>query len=382
MIIGIDISSIPYGTGVSNYTINLVRHLLKIDKINQYKLLFYSLRQSLPPEIKTLSKQTNVKLYHYHLPPSLITFFWNQLHWLPVELFIGKCNIFHTWDWNQPPTFKSRTVTTIHDFVPILYPESQHPKTVSNFATKMALSQKECSHFICVSKNTQNDLFKLYPQISHQLSSVIYEAAENKYDQFLRLNKTEKLQKINAIHHQYDLKNYVLSQGTREPRKNLGRLIKAFIRYKKHFPKSKIELAISGKYGWGQDIDHLKNPYIKILGYIPEKDLPALHAGATILAYPSIYEGFGLPVIKSMKVGIPVLTSSTSCLGEIAGNAAVLINPQSTQSIYLGLTKILNHSTIRRNLAKKGLIQSKKFSWIKTATDTLKLYNQLYDNRD
>lgn len=377
MIIGIDVSSIPYGTGVSNYTLNLVRHLLKNDKVNQYKLLFYSLRQPLPPEIQSLSRQTNVKIYHYRFPPSLLTFFWNQLHLFPIELFIGKCHLFHTWDWNQPPTLKAKTVTTIHDFVPILFPQSQHQTTIRTFKQKMRWAQKECSYFICVSQNTRHDLLKLYPQIDPQKSGVIYEAAENKYDLFFRLTNLEKKQKINSIHSQYDLRKYVLSQGTREPRKNLHRLIKAFIKYKQLHPKSTVELAITGKYGWGQDINHLKHPYIKILGYIPEKDLPSLHAGAIMLAYPSLYEGFGLPIIKSMTVGVPVLTSANSSLGEIAQDGAVLVNPRSTKSIYQGLAKILNNPVFRRQLIKKGLIQSKKFSWNKTAINTINLYQQL-----
>lgn len=105
MIIGIDISSIPYKTGVSNYTLNLIRNLVKLDKINTYKLFYSSLRLPLPNEIIEIKKtHSNIKIYQFKLPPTFLQILWNQLHLFPIEIFIGKCDIFHTSDWTQPPT--------------------------------------------------------------------------------------------------------------------------------------------------------------------------------------------------------------------------------------------------------------------------------------
>ena len=377
MIIGIDISSIPYGTGVSNYTLNLVRSLIKIDKVNTYKLFFSSLRQPLPDEFKRLEQHPNVKIYHFRFPPSLLEFLWNRLHILPIELFIGKCDVFHTWDWTQPPTFKAKTVTTIHDFVPLLYPETQHPKTISVFKRKLELASTECSHFICVSRNTKTDLLKFFPLIPFDKISVVYEAADEKYEQFRKSSLEEKQQKINAFSCQYGLSKFILAQGTREPRKNLDRLVKAFLEFKKSNPTSKVELAISGKYGWGQDVNPPKDNSIKILGYIPEKDIVALHASALCLCYPSIYEGFGLPVVKSMKVGTPVITSKTSSLPEVAGDAALSVNPNSVEEIAKAIEKIATSPLLRHRLILKGYRQSQKFSWINTAKETLQIYEKL-----
>jgi glycosyltransferase involved in cell wall biosynthesis len=376
-VIGIDVSSIPYGTGVSNYTQNLVRNLLKIDKINSYKLFFSSLRQPLPKEISEYSSHPNVKIYHFRLPPTLLEILWNRLHWFPIELFIGQCDIFHTWDWTQPPTKKALTVTTIHDFVPLLFPETQHSKTISVFTKKLFWAGLECSHFICVSQNTRTDLLKLFPKISTSKISVIYEAAEDKYDQFQKLSPEEKKKKIAVIYRQYGLKKFILAQGTREPRKNLDRLVSAFQLFKSNNPQSKVELAISGKYGWGKDISPPTDSSIKILGYIPEKDMVALHASALCLCYPSLYEGFGLPVVKSMKVGTPVITSNISSLPEVAGQAALLVNPTNTQEIAMAIERVANSPSLCRQLVNKGYRQSKQFSWVKTAQETLKLYKKL-----
>jgi glycosyltransferase involved in cell wall biosynthesis len=377
MIIGIDVSSTAYGTGVSNYTLNLVRHLLKNDHQNYYKLFYSSLRIPVPSEISQLLKYKNVKIYNFRLPLTLLAFLWNHLHILPIELFIGKCDIFHTSDWTQPPALKSKTLTTIHDLTPFLNPHWLHPKIVSTHYRKMYWASRKCQHFICVSQNSKNDLLKIFSKINPQNCSVVYEAAEDKYGKFLRLPVNIRNKKISAIEKQYGLKKFILSQGTREPRKNLTNLIAAFNIYHQNYPKTKVELAISGKYGWGKDVLHLKNPYVKILGYIPEKDMVALHASALFLAYPSLYEGFGLPLIKSMKLGVPVLTSSTSSMPEVVGNSGILVNPTSIKEIYLGMQKLLSSSTLRKRLSLRAIKTSSKFSWDQTAQNTLNIYSKL-----
>ena len=377
MIIGIDVSSTAYGTGVSNYTLNLVRHLLKNDHQNTYKLFFSSMRLPLPKDISALKKHQNVKIYYLHLPQSLLAFLWNKLHIFPIELFIGSCDIFHCSDWTQPPTFKAKTVTTVHDLAPFINPSWLHPQIVSTHRQKMFWAQKKCQSFICVSENTKKDLLKIFPRINPQKCSVVYEAAEDKYDHFLKQSPEYQTRKKASIEKQYGLKKFILSQGTREPRKNLTRLIQAFNLYHQKHPHSPVELAITGKYGWGKDVLHLKKPCIKILGYIPEKDMVALHASALFLAYPSLYEGFGLPVIKSMKVGVPVLTSNISSMPEIVGKSGLLVNPRSIDSIFQGINKLLSSASLRKQLSENARAAAAKFSWDLTAIKTLEIYSKL-----
>ncbi len=377
MIIGIDLCSVVYGTGVSNYTINLIRNLLKKDRVNSYKLFFSSFRLPIPPEIEKLTKYPNVKLYQFRLPISFLALAWNRLRILPIELFIGTCDVFHTSDWTQPPTLRAKTLTTVHDLTPFLYPYWLHSKIVSTHSNKMYWAVKKCHHFICVSTNTKQDLLKIFPQIPEDKCTVIFEAAEDKYAQFQKLPQKKREAKIALIEKQYGLDRYILSQGTREPRKNLKNLIAAFNRFSRRFPGSKLELAISGKYGWGKDILHLKNSKIKILGYIPEKDMVPLHAAALFLAYPSFYEGFGLPLVKSMQVGVPVLTSNTSSLPEVAGPGGLLVNPASVTSIYQAMEKLANRPNLRKSLSQKALKHAQQFSWAKTATQTLAVYEKI-----
>lgn len=369
MIIGIDVSSIPYGTGVSNYTLNLVKNLVTIDTQNIYKLFFSSFRLRLPQSILDLQKLPHVKIYSYRIPLSLLEFFWNRLSLFPIEWFIGPCDIFHTSDWTQPPTAHAKTVTTIHDLAPFINPSWSHPKIISVHQRKLNLSARHCSAFISVSQNTQKDLLHFFPQINPSKISIIPEAAENKYSEFLKLPLSLQKKQITQIKDKYRLDNYFLAQGTREPRKNLDRLIKAF-------PSNcGFQLAIAGKYGWGQDI----NPpaFVKTLGYIPEEDMVPLHAGAYCLIYPSLYEGFGLPILKAMSLGIPVITSNTSSLPEITNHAAILINPYSISEISQAISQLISSKKLYTTLSKDSLIQAKKFSWTITAQKTIALYEKI-----
>ncbi len=374
MIIGIDISSIQYGTGVSNYTLNLVKNLVKIDKANIYKLFYSSLRNPIPKDILKLSSN-RIKIYNYKIPLSFFVFVWNQLNIFPIEIFIGKLDVFHTSDYYHTPSSKAKLVTTVHDLTPFLYPKWLHPNIIKNHNLKFRKFNKY-SHFICVSKTTQTDLLKLFPQLKNE-TSVVYEASEIKYKKFSNLPDNKRQKIINNFKQRYNLSDFILAQGTREPRKNLTRLIRSFIKFKNQYPASTLELAITGKYGWGKDISTVHPDYIKILGYLPESDMVPAHAAALALAYPSLYEGFGLPVLKAMAVGTPVITSLNSSMAEICGNLALLVDPTSINSISKAIKTIYQDKNLRFTLSKKGISLASKFSWTQTAKQTLKIYENL-----
>jgi glycosyltransferase involved in cell wall biosynthesis len=379
MVIGIDISAIPYHTGVSNYTLNLVRSLVKNDQTNIYKIFFSSRKLPFPQELNNLFDLPNVRIYHYHLPISLIELLWNRLRIFPIELFIGRCDVFHTSDWTQPPSLKAQLVTTVHDLAPFINPSWHDQKTISVHRRKMNLASKKCRAFICVSQNTKNDLLKYFPKIDPKKAHVVYEAAEPKYSQFKKLSRLQQNRKIRIFKSHYELDKFFLAQATREPRKNLDRLINAFEMFIQKYPQSGISLAVAGKYGWGKDI-RLRRDHLKILGFVSEKDMVVLHASALCLVYPSLYEGFGLPLVKSMSVGVPIITSNLSSLPEVAGSSALLVDPYSEKELFKAMEAIFKSPELRRKLSRAGLSQSKKFSWYKTANSTLAIYQQLFSN--
>jgi glycosyltransferase involved in cell wall biosynthesis len=363
MKIGIDISQIVYGTGVSVYTQNLVENLLKIDKKNDYLLFGGSLRQ------KDKLQKFGAKIFSF--PPTLADFVWNRLHLFPIENFLGTIDVFHSSDWTQPPT-KAAKVTTIHDFGFLKYPEVAHPKIKAVMERRFKWIKKEVDLIIAVSQATKKDIMEIL-NIPEEKIRVIYEAVSEDVNQV----KDQKI--IQKVKKKYGLKgNYLLSVATLEPRKNLKRIIKAFYLLK----KKDLSLVIVGKPGWDEEISQwgLKNKDQRIIftGYISHEDKQALYSGGTCFVFPSLYEGFGLPILEAMKCGCPVVTSNLSSMPEVAGKAGILVDPLNVKNIAEGINQAIKD---KQELVNKGFEQVKTFSWEKTARETLKVYEEVFKRK-
>jgi len=370
MKIGIDISQIVHGTGVSFYTRSLVKALAKIDKKNEYILFGGSWRsknilQEFTTEIRKANKNFNSKIFA--LPPSIAEPFWNRFRLLPIEKLIGPIDVFHFSDWTQPPT-KAAKVTTIHDFGFLKFPDVAHPKIIAVMKRKLNLVKKECDLIIAVSQATKNDAVA-FLGIPAEKIQVIYEAGP---EEFKKTNQEE----VEKIKKKYKIKgNYLLSVATLEPRKNLKRIIEAFKKLKTG-KTQKLKLVIVGKFGWGEikiSNHESQMPDIIFTGYVSDQDLASLYSGATCLVYASLYEGFGQPILEAMACGCPVVTSNVSSMPEIAGEAAVLVDPEKVEDITRGIQEALEN---REQLIEKGKARAKEFSWEKTARETLKVYQE------
>jgi len=373
MIIGIDISQVVYNTGVSRYTKELVRNLLKIDKTNNYKLYAGTLRQ-LPELLKFISELKKeglqFKSYIYPIPPKIAEKLWNRWRPFSIEMLIGKVDIFHCSDWTQPPA-KAPKVTTLHDLTPLMYSKYHTPYVVSSFTRNLELLVKETKAIITVSKATKEDAANY--GIERVKMRVVYSGVST---EFAKVSDADR----ERVRNKYKIrKPFILTVGTREPRKNIKRLIEAY----QSLGGMEAQLLIAGKYGWGDDGGEGKEPNqnIRTLGYVPDFDLPALYSLALIFVYPSLYEGFGLPVLESMAAGCPVITSNISSLPEVAGEGALLVYPKDSKEIAQAISALLHNEKLRQSLIKKGREQAAKFSWENTAQATLKIYQQLYQNK-
>jgi len=360
MKIGIDISQIVYGTGVSCYTKNLVRNLVKIDKMNQYLLFGGSFRQKkvLKDFVESLDL-VRARGVIWPVAPSLADFFWNQLHILEIEKLIGKIEVFHSSDWTQPPT-RAAKVTTIHDLAIFKFPEAFPKKITAVHQRRLAWVKKEADLIIAVSESTKKDIVS-FLGIPEKKIKVIYEAAPEEIKQVGQ-------EKIEKAKRKYKIKgDYLLSVSTLEPRKNLQRTIEAFRLLK----TKNLTLVVAGKIGWGEALKLTRNTILT--GFVPDEDLSALYSGALVYLYPSLYEGFGQNILEAMVCGCPVVTSNVSSMPEVAGKAAVLVDPFSVESIAEGIKRAINN---RSELVKAGFEQMKKFSWEKCALQTLEAYEE------
>jgi glycosyltransferase involved in cell wall biosynthesis len=375
MKIGIDISQIAYkGTGVANYTSELVRNILKVDVNNQYILFGLSFRKNsiLNDFTKKISSQfNNVKIKIFPIPISFANKIWNNYHIFNIERLIGEIDIFHSSDWIQPPS-KSKKVTTIHDLVIYKFPELSHPYIVQTQKKRLNWVIRECDAVITDSVSSKDDLINILKFKSEKVD-VIYPGISN---QFMIATKEEKdnLKKKYSLNH-----DYMLAVGTIEPRKNLKTVISAFEKYRKHSliegGKKKIDLVIVGNKGWDKSLEYAEN--VRFLGFVPDCDLRPLYSAATIFLYPSFYEGFGLPIIEAMACGCPVITSDKGSLAEVAKDAAILIDPMSPDDISHKMIKLTVDKNLRIEMIRKGLLNADRFTWENTAKKVIGIYEKI-----
>jgi glycosyltransferase involved in cell wall biosynthesis len=355
MKIAIDISQIVYGTGVSEYTKNLVNSLLKVDKQNEYVLFGTSLRR----RGDILKHYPSAKVFP--IPPSALDILWNKLHVLPVEKLIGKIDVLHTSDWTEPPSAAFK-VTTVHDLAPFLYPNLFPRDLLRNIVethrTKLSWVKEESRRIIAPTVATRDDLVKL--GFDEAKIRVIPEAAR---ELFYPRSELE----INAVKSKYRLHGkYMLCVGI-DPRKNTSRIIKAFEQAK---AGKDIKLIFVGQPKY-QKIAEGRN--VRILGHVTPEELASLYSGAVALIYASLYEGFGLPILEAMSCGCPVITSNISSMKEVAGDAAILVDPYEVESIKDAIEKVIRGV---KSFKEKGIKHVKKYSWTATALETLKVYKE------
>jgi glycosyltransferase involved in cell wall biosynthesis len=351
MKIAIDVSQMCYlGTGVAKYVTELTKALLQAGSPHTFILYAGTLHQR--PFFTKLSKtkpwnQATWKIFP--LPPKLAGYALNDTS-IPFELLTGPVDLIHASDWGQPSA-KAKIVTTVHDLVFIKYPETVDPLILATQTRRLKKIVGSSTQIIADSISTKNDLVEIY-NIPTSRIDVVYPGISMFYT-------PQSKQEIERVKTKYNLHvQYIFSLGTQEPRKNIAKLVEVA-------GGLDIPLVIAGRHGWGEQT--------QTIGFVPDADLPALYSGAMVFVFPSLYEGFGFPVLESMACGTPVITSNISSLPEVAGEAGILVDPESVDSIRDGIKQALAG---RAKLIPLGLKQAKKFSWEATAKQVLEVYEK------
>lgn len=333
-----DISQIAFPGGVANYTFSLTKELFKIKDLN-LTYFYSSLRRPY------LGDLPNVK--SFPIPPILLEKLFNRWRFLKFENFVGSIDIYHSSDWTQSSS-KAKKVTTYHDVIPLKFPQWSHPKIVDVHKKRLELVEKEVDMVIAVSKNTKKDLLEI-SSIPEEKIIVIYEGVSEIF-------KPQDEKKVLDFKKKYNLpENFCLAIGGVGERKNLNRIKEAAKNY---------NLVILGET-------------IKDISY---EELSLLYGGAECLVYASLYEGFGLSILEAFTSGIPVISSSTSSMPEVGGDAAEYVNPESVIDIENKLRLVMEDQDKKKAMIKKGFMQAKKFSWPKCASETAEVYRHLTMN--
>jgi len=354
-------------TGNERYTLNLINGLTRVDTENRYSLLVTNpdfLRQTLvlPPnfEIRVVRPKANVP----------------RVAWaMPRACQHAGAQVLHV-SYTAPPVCPCPTVVTVHDISYKIFPHFFSPRDRLLLSITVPLSCRSAARVIAVSEWTKNDLIRQYG-IPEGKIRVVYEAAEE------RFSPDVPYEEVRRVRRQYaGERRYILSVGNIQPRKNLVRLVRAFATIAHEGVGEEPLLLIAGQSRWGgsEVLNEVKirglEKRVRFLGYVPDKDLPALYRGAEIFVYPSLYEGFGLPPLEAMACGTPVVCSNAAALPEIVGDAALLFDPQDTKALTEALRRLLEDEQERKALSGAGLARAARFSWEQTARETLQVYQE------
>lgn len=368
MIIGIDgnEANISNKVGIGQYAFELLNQFSKF-QIQDSRFQIY-LKENPNDEMpeKTMNWQ-----YEVFGPKKL----WTQLA-LPFKLYTQsqKPDIFFTPSHYAPRFSPIPTAISIMDMSFELFPEMFNKDDLYQLQNWTRYSAKNAALIFTISEASKNDIMKIYGISGEKIIVTplgIREVSSSKY-QVVSMEKLQEKYQIGS--------KYILFVGTLQPRKNIERLIEAFSKLevrRKTDDLRDLQLVIIGKKGWQYE-PILAAPQkfgvedtVKFLDFVTDDDLPAFYSNATCFVLPSLYEGFGLPVLEAMKYGCPVLTSNVSSLPEAGGDAAVYFDPENVDDITKQIERVLSDSALRKEMAAKGHEQVKKFSWERSAKQTL-----------
>lgn len=365
MRIGIDYTAASrQRAGIGRYTRSLINALARLDTTNRYTLYIPADAQYLD-DARAFPK--NFRLARAPLNERYMVALWQRARVpLPVETFTGAADVFYSPDFVLPPTRARKKILTIHDLSFKRIPETAVPNLKWYLEGAVPRAVERADLILADSDATRDDLIELFHAPADRVQTLY-----SGYDALFRpITDNKELERVRAT---YKLeKPFILHVGTVEPRKNLVRLIEAFSRLRQH---RDLDLVIAGGRGWMYDEIYAApqkfgvSESVRFLGFTPDADLPALYSLAELVAYPSLYEGFGLPVLEAMACGAAVVTSNNSSIPEVAGDAAMMVDAHDTEAITWAMQRVLDDPQWRAALQHKGIEQAKKFSWDKSARE-------------
>ncbi len=356
MIIGVDgnEANVEMKVGVSVYTLNLLRYFQKqADKDCQFKIFLKK------QPLKSLPKEN--RYFQYEVIPGKLL--WSQI-FLPFRLYLKKdIDVFFSPAHYSPRFCPVPNIVTIHDLSFLFYPDDFLKTDLIKLRQWTQYSIKKAKKIIAVSKTTKNDIVKFY-HVPENKVEVVY----NGYEKKVKSYQSSLVKKVG---------NYFLYVGTLQPRKNIITLIYAFQLFKQL--NQDFKLVIVGKKGWlyKEIFDRVEKLGLKdqvvFTDYVDDKQLASLYQRAFCFVLPSFYEGFGIPILEAMSFGCPVITSFTSSLPEIGGDACLYFNPHDPNDLFEKMKLLRENQNLRKEMIKKGRERIKLFSWEKCGEETLKI---------
>lgn len=354
-------TGIPNRVGSSLYCFELLKNLEKIDKKNTYEIYL--------PQSPTNDLPKSSENWKYKVLPSRKMW---TLTSLSFELMKNRSlDVFFTPTHYLPLFAPKKSVVSILDVSYIYFPELFKKKDLIQLKKWTEYSANKSRKILTISSSSKSDIIKEY-RVPEDKVEVIYPGINTSLG-------TGNTLKMEDIEKKFGIKSkYILFVGTIQPRKNIKRLIEAYSKI-----DTEVSLVIVGRRGWQYE-EILNAPEVfgvkekvKFIENVSDEDLPSLYKNAEFFILPSLYEGFGIPVLEAMNYGVPVITSKVSSLPEVGGDAALYIDPENVSDIASKMEKLLKDSDLRQELIKKGKKQKEKFSWEISAAQTLEVLEEV-----
>jgi glycosyltransferase involved in cell wall biosynthesis len=372
MHIALDATAIPLRrAGAGNYIFKLLQALAALDRENRY--VFFAKRA----HIDELGiDQPNVELVptdHAARPLRLI---WEQSE-LPYKLRRLGVNVLHSPHYTMPLAKACRSIVTIPDMTFELLPELHTAVKRIFFRAMMRWSARHADRLIAISESTRSDIIRILGVSPDRVVAVPL-AADAEFRPLPPARVTTVCTDYGVV-----AGRYVCYVGVLEPRKNLPLLLQAYAALPRELQA--MPLVIAGKKGWmyHEILERVTalglGDRVLFVGHVPQDRLPALYNGARAVVYPSIYEGFGLPVLEAMQCGVPVISTTSSSIPEVAGEGALLVGPADVVGLTSALIKVLSDDEFAADLSRRGLRQAARFSWERCARETLEVYRSVCD---
>ncbi|WP_079913842.1 glycosyltransferase family 1 protein [Paenibacillus sp. 32352] len=360
-------------SGIARYVECLSKQLSYSEDLDVY-LAFNRIAKSIREDhVLSLKRDFHIHLTNNVYPYKVLRrlFKPNFFYRIPYDMVSqDTADIFHGTNFTYTPVRKGKTIITIHDLAYMRYPDSTSERILNHHSKWVPESAKKCDHIIADSLQTKQDIIKLL-DIPDDKIDVVHLAAD---EHFIPIAD------VKPVLNKYNLpERFILFVGTLEPRKNLLGLLKSYLILKQNYNYSE-KLVIVGAKGWKYNpiFDWVQQNNLEeditFTGFIDDADLPAIYSAATVFVLPSIYEGFGLPLLEAMQCGTPVIGSDISSIPEIIEESGFLIQPDDYPTWAETIHKMISNENLRKHYSQLALHQASKFTWEKTAIETKNIY--------
>lgn len=356
--------------GIGQYAEELVRHLVKRDTTNQYRVFV------------TGEAGNNFPIYASNLTKSVVPFkhyTYSEQFLYPNILKQANLNLIHYTNFNSPIFFKkTKSIVTIHDLTLWFFPGRKQKGAIKQLLYRVVIRQacRNAHHIIAITEATKRDIVKLL-KIDPAKITVVHEAASERYHPLIQPANLEQIKRKFNI-----TKPYFLYIGQWRAHKNVVRLIRAFALLRRRYQLdyqlvlgSKIDSAYPEIPATIKELGLQED--VVLTGYVADDELPYLYNGAECFVFPSLYEGFGLPPLEAMACGTPVVSSNVSCMPEVLGEAAIYFDPLNVEEMAKAMAEVGKNYSLKRELKAKGLAQAKLYSFDRMAEETLAVYCQV-----